>query len=180
MLYSPAAKASRANKWKPLKWVGYCTTGHINVQRVVNTDRAWIKHYGYAVPSNCLLCFNSRPNSPDGSFRGSGAAVLPARWGDSMSLRWCSETAPHRHANKLISCHVHFNPHRSDEFIHTGPLPVGIQALMKQLMSIGCPVECNSAQWFILIIGSTLSLCSAAIALFPHSAHYWISTSSLT
>lgn len=85
---SPAANASGANKWKPLECVGYCSARQV---KVLNSVTAWIKQYGYAVPSSCLLCFKCTPNSPDGSL---GWAVLMCRvFGGRVSAWWRSETA---------------------------------------------------------------------------------------
>lgn len=96
-------------------------TPHECLQRAVNSGGAWIKQYGYAIPSSCLLCFNSTPNSLDGLF---GRAVLMCcLFGRGMSARWCSETEK----NMRISRRARFNLCPSDEYTSTGPLPEGTQ-----------------------------------------------------
>lgn len=96
-------------------------TPHECLQRVVNSGRAWIKQYGYAIPSSCLLCFHSTPNSLDGLFE---RAVLMCClfWQRSVGAMVLRDGK-----NMRISCRARFNLCRSDEYTSTGPLPEGTQ-----------------------------------------------------
>lgn len=72
------------------------------------------------MPSSCLLCFNSIPNSHDGSF--DRAVLMCCLFGRGMSAWWRSETE-----DVHISRCACFNLCHSDECISMGPLPAGAQ-----------------------------------------------------
>ena len=111
------------------------------------------------MPSSCLLCFNSTPNSHDGSF---DRVLLMCR----LFERGMSALPAEAHTGSSHAVFV-LIPRRRDECIRLGPLPAGWgggggaryakPTALEQAAPVSSPVECSAALWLILITGSTRS-----------------------
>lgn len=123
------------------------------LQQVVNNGRAQIKQYGCAVPSSCLLCFNSIPNRLDGLFE--SAALMCYWFRRGLLARWCWETEDARmsHAVLILICVVLMIINVWALF-QRAPRCASPTAL-ELVGPASLPVECISTLWFILITRST-------------------------
>lgn len=121
---------------------------------MVNTGRPWIKHYRYVIPSSCLLCFISIPNSMmdhliercqcDGCLR--GERQRGCLW--SLLLKDTHELISGRVLIYVIlmSICIWENSYLG---IHVCQSDGGVASSL--------PLECWSAVCLILISGSTVS-----------------------